>query len=82
MALELVSSILLYWRDHSMINLVLLLGTGLIWGITGLKSAPAHAKLAHGFDHETYMDLMLWNRARVLLWLSRWMILIFYFFKR
>ncbi len=71
MVLELGISIFLYSRERSTVNSVLLLTNILIWGITGLKSAPTHDRLSRGFDHGAYLDLMRWNRARVWLWCFR-----------
>jgi hypothetical protein len=71
MVLELGLSIFLYSRERSIMNSSLLLANILIWGITGLKSAPTHDRLSYGFDHGAYLDLMRWNRARVWLWCFR-----------
>jgi hypothetical protein len=79
MLIELGSSILLYRHQPSLLNTSLLISNLLIWSITALKSAPAHTKLSNGFNLETYSDLMIWNRARVLLWCSRLLILIFHY---
>ena len=80
MVLELGLSIFLYSRERSIANFLLLIANILIWGITGLKSAPAHERLSKGFDQKVYLDLMRWNRARVFLWCFRLLIGVFVVF--
>ncbi|HVS66361.1 MAG TPA: hypothetical protein VMT85_22980 [Thermoanaerobaculia bacterium] len=43
----------------------------LVWLITGLLMAPAHGRLARGFDRVTHRLLIQGNRARTVLWSAR-----------
>jgi hypothetical protein len=43
----------------------------MILGISGFLSAPAHGKLADGFDASVHSDLMLADLIRTLAWTVR-----------
>jgi hypothetical protein len=71
MLIELSISAILAWRLWSISALMSLTSVLALWAITGIFSAPDHAKLSDGFSQKTLNHLLYWNRFRVLLWSVR-----------